>query len=205
MSELPASPPFHEPPNLAVTRILNKVAEGDDASAAQLLPLVYDQLRRAAQQHMQAERRDHTLTATALVHEAYLKLVGPRDIPWAGRGHLYAAAAQAMRRILIDHARARAASVGGHRTAGDAALAIAGLESISIDDNLDGLLALDDALTRLEVVDAQAAAVVRLRFFAGLSIEQAALALAVSERTVKRDWAFARGWLRQALDPADAS
>ena len=96
-----------------VTLLMNAAADGDTAAAAQLLPLAYDQLRRAAQQRMDAERGDHTLSATALVHEAYLKLVGPRQVPWAGRGHFYAAAAQAMRRILIDHARSRAARGGG--------------------------------------------------------------------------------------------
>lgn len=173
------------------------------APAEALFEQVYDQLRRAAQEQMKNERGGHTLSATALVHEAYLRLVGPREIPWQNRAHFYAAAAEAMRRILIDRARAKHGRNAASRDARRRALAISGLDSMPLDENSDGILALDDALCRLEGVDAQAAAVVRLRFFAGLDIEQTAAALGVSVRTVKRDWTFARGWLRQDLERGD--
>ena len=179
--------------------LMTAAAGGDRAAADRLLPMVYEQLRKAAQQQMAGERAGHTLSATALVHEAYLKLVGPREVAWAGRGHFYSAAAEAMRRILIDRARARHGRDPASREARLRALVITGLESIDPDETPDGLLALDDSLGRLEGVDAQAAAVVRLRFYAGLDIEQTGAALGVSPRTVKRAWTFARGWLREDL------
>ena len=183
-----------------VTPLLQAAERSDRAAADQLLTLVYDQLRRAAQQMMQAESSGNTLSATALVHEAYLRLVGPRDIPWQGRAHFYQAAAQAMRRILIDRARTKSGRSPAARESRRRALEISGLASIRIDENPEGTLALDEALCRLEGVDAQAAAVLRLRFFAGLDIEQTAKVLGVSARTVKRDWSFARGWLREELE-----
>ncbi len=149
---------------------------------------------------MAGERAGHTLSATALVHVAYLKLAGPREVPWAGRAHFYAAAAETMRRILIDRARARHGRAPDSREARLRALAITGLESVSPAENSDGLLALDDALVRLEGVDAQAAAVVRLRFYAGLDIEQTAAALGVSPRTVKRDWTLPAAGFARTLD-----
>ena len=177
-----------------VTLLMNAAADGDTAAAAQLLPLAYDQLRRAAQQRMDAERGDHTLSATALVHEAYLKLVGPRQVPWAGRGHFYAAAAQAMRRILIDHARSRAARGGGGLRLED----IGDINALAAADS-EQILAVDAALVRLETDDPEAAAVVRLRFFAGLSVDQAAEALGISPRTVARLWGYARAVLYREL------
>jgi len=170
-----------------------------------LLPLVYNQLRAAAQNQMASERNagaGHTLSATALVHEAYLKLVGPREIPWANRGHFYSAAAEAMRRILIDRARAKFGRDGVTDQGRKVALRLSGMESAAVDENEEGFLALDDAIQRFEKVDPQAAAVVRLRFFTGLDLASTALALGISERTVKRDWAFARAWLRSDLDRA---
>jgi RNA polymerase sigma factor (TIGR02999 family) len=164
------------------------------------LTLVYGQLRAIAQQRMAGERRSHTLQATALVHEAYVRLLGREDIQWADRGHFFRAAAEAMRKILIDHARAKNADKRG---GGKAALAIANVADLAADGDSAGILALDDAMVRLEQVDAQAAAVVRLRFYAGLSEEAAAQALDISERTVRRDWAFARGWLRETLERDD--
>jgi len=177
-----------------VTLLMNAAADGDTAAAAQLLPLAYDQLRRAAQQRMDAERGDHTLSATALVHEAYLKLVGPRQVPWAGRGHFFAAAAQAMRRILIDHARSRAARGGGGVRLED----IGDINALAAADS-EQILAVDAALVRLETDDPEAAAVVRLRFFAGLSVDQAAEALGVSPRTAARLWGYARAVLYREL------
>ncbi len=187
------------------TVLMSAAACGDRDAADRLLSMVYEQLRKAAQVQLAGERTGHTLSATALVHEAYLKLVGPREVAWAGRGHFYAAAAEAMRRILIDRARARHGRGGrggdsDSREARVRALAIAGLGSIGLEENSDGLLALDDALVRLEGVDSQAAAVVRLRFYAGLDLEQTGAALGVSPRTVKRDWTFARSWLREDLE-----
>ncbi len=167
------------------------------------MPLVYDQLRRAAQLHLTNERANHTLSATALVHEAYLKLVGPRDVAWQNRGHFYAAATQAMERILIDHARAKGAAIRGGPEARRAAIALASLPSPSSAQENAGFLILADAIARLEGVDAEAARVVRLRYYAGLTIEQTAAAMGTSEPTVKRAWAFARAWLRNAVESED--
>ena len=177
-----------------VTILMQAAADGDTSAADRLLPLVYDQLRRAAQQRLASERPDHTLSATALVHEAYLKLVGPRQIPWAGRGHFYSAAAQAMRRILIDHARSRAARGGGALRLED----IGDVGALASADS-EQILAVDAAVTRLEGEDPEAAAVVRLRFFAGLSVDQAAEALGISPRTAARVWAYARAVLYREL------
>lgn len=165
-----------------------------------LLPLVYDQLRAAAQESLRRERPGHTLQATALVHEAFLKLVGPREVPWQNRAHFYAAAAEAMRRILVDHARARAAHIRGGPEARRAALDLSALPDPASERESAGFLILDEAVTRLEGVDPEAASVVRLRYFAGLDVEQTAAALGVSTATVKRVWAFARGWLKEAIE-----
>ncbi len=176
------------------TTLMNAAAGGDKSAADRLLPLVYDQLRRAAELRMLGERADHTLSATAIVHEAYLRLVGPRQVPWASRGHFYAAAAEAMRRILVDHARARRARGGGATRLEEiedvVALAAADSEQI---------LAVHAALSRLESEDPEAAAVVRLRFFAGLSVDQAAEALGISPRSAARLWAYARAVLFRSL------
>ena len=168
---------------------------GDKTAADRLLPLVYEQLRRAAQLELARERKDHTLPATALVHEAYLKLVGPRQLPWADRAHFYAAAAEAMRRILVDHARAHGR--GGRRVPLDevrdvASLAEAGSERI---------LAVDAAVERLAGEDPEAAAIVRLRFYAGLSVDDAAAAMGLSPRTAARLWNYARATLYRELSP----
>ncbi len=179
------------------TGLLNAASQGDRAAADQLLPIVYEQLRRAAQLRMAAERPDHTLSATVIVHEAYLKLIGPRDLPWAGRGHFYSAAAEAMRQILLDHARqcARLKRGGGKAVVDlDAGLTLGAAVEESVD-----FVALDEAMRRLEAKDPRAAQVVRLRYFAGLSIEYTALAIGISERTVKNDWAFSRAWLAREL------
>lgn len=165
-----------------------------------LLPEVYADLRAAAQACLRGERAGHTLDATSLVHEAYLRLVGPRDIPWQNRAHFFAAASQAMRRILVDHARAKAADHRGGGTARRAAIELTQLPDPESAEESAGFLILDEAIARLEGVDPKAAAVVRLRYFAGLSIEETALALDASPATVKRDWAFARAWLRDAIE-----
>lgn len=167
-----------------------------------MVPLVYEQLRSAAQRELAAERQGHTLSATALVHEAYLRLVGQRQVPWAGRGHFYAAAAEAMRRVLIDHARGRRRlRRGGGDAARPDAAALASISELFASDCGEEFLMLDSALRRLEVEDPEAAQVVRLRFFAGLSGDETALALGKSPSTVDRDWAWARAWLFRQLRP----
>jgi RNA polymerase sigma factor (TIGR02999 family) len=176
-----------------VTRILSAIEQGDPQAAAQLLPLVYDELRKLAAQKLARESPGQTLQATALVHEAYLRLVdhGP-DYPWANRSHFFAAAAEAMRRILIDRARdRRRIKRGGGWRREDLDLNTL----LSDDAPADDLLDLDMAITRLEAIDRQAAELVKLRLFAGLTMDHAAAALGVSRRTAERDWTFARTWL----------
>lgn len=177
------------------TLLLNAAASGDTSAADRLLPLVYDQLRKAAQQDLAHERADHTMSATALVHEAYLRLIGPRQIPWQNRGHFYTAAAQSMRRILIDHARSRVAKHAKTTPLSS----IADVASLAATDS-DTILAVDAALSRLENDDPDAAALVRLRFYAGLSVDQAAEALGMSPRSAARLWLYARAVLYRALE-----
>jgi RNA polymerase sigma factor (TIGR02999 family) len=182
----------------AVTRILT--ADNPDA-AMELLPLVYEQLRKSAQLQMAGERPDHTLSATALVHEAYMKLVGPRDVPWANRAHFYGAAAQAMRQILIDHAKGRVRLKRGGPQ-GRAAVHGTDFEDLPVlaVRQPEVILSFDAALQGLEADSPRAAEVVRLRFFAGLSIDQTAQAMGVSDRTVDRLWLYARAWLHRTME-----
>jgi RNA polymerase sigma factor (TIGR02999 family) len=187
-------PPSREPED--ATRWLLAAASGDKEAADHLLPLVYEQLRRAAQRDLAGEPLGQTLSATALVHEAYLKLVGPRDVPWAGRGHFYAAAAEAMRRILLDHARAR----NRHGAPPLPLTAIGDVAALSTADSAQ-ILAVDEAFERLERADPEAAAMVRLRFYAGLSVDEAAQALGLSARTAARLWTYARAVLYRDLSP----
>jgi RNA polymerase sigma factor (TIGR02999 family) len=179
-----------------VTRLLDAIDQGDSQAAGQLLPLVYDELRKLAAQKLVQEKPGQTLQATALVHEAYLRLVGSGDRPqWEGRGHFYAAAAEAMRRILIDGARRKTAQIHGGewvRVAGDAA-------ELAAAEPSEDLLALDEALTRFADVDPTAAELVKLRYFAGLSQAEAAEALGLAPRSADRSWAYARAWLRAAI------
>jgi RNA polymerase sigma factor (TIGR02999 family) len=178
-----------------LTLLLNE-AISDDERLRRLLPVVYAQLRATAQAALAMERPDHTLQATALVHDAYLKLVGVREVPWANRAHFFAAAAEAMRRILIDHARAKsAAKRGGAR--GKTPWSLIDLAVSS--DPLE-VLALDEAFSRLEREEPDVAAVVRLRLFAGLTGDHTAMALGISPRQVDRHWAYARAWLARELD-----
>jgi RNA polymerase sigma factor (TIGR02999 family) len=180
-----------------VSRILADLAQGDPHAAAQLLPLVYEELRRLAAQRLAGEAPGQTLQPTALVHEAYLKLVGPDPgRAWNDRAHFFAAAAEAMRRILIDRARQkRRQKHGGGRQRVPLAEADAVAES-----SADDLLALDEALTRLAAEHPRKAELVKLRYFAGLSEEEAAAVLGLSRATASRSWAFARAWLINALD-----
>lgn len=195
-------PSVTEPPENHVTQLIDAAARGDSAALDQLLPLVYDQLRAAARHLLASERPGHTLQPTALVHDAYLKLFGPRDIPWQNRSHFYAAGAQAMRRILIDHARAKAARGGSAKAAHPAVLAdLPDLFSLAHAEP-DTILAVDAALVRLESEDPRAAEVVRLRFFAGLSVDQTAAAMGISPRSAARLWDFARARLHMLLEHA---
>jgi RNA polymerase sigma factor (TIGR02999 family) len=179
-----------------VTRLLEAAEQGDKQAAADLLPLVYDELRRLAAARIANERHGHTLDGTALVHEAWMRLVGDTDrARWKGRGHFLAAAADAMRRILIDSARRRQAAKrggAGHR------VDLSESDRVLLPDP-DTLLAIDDALIALDADDASSASIARLRLFAGLSVEEAADALGISRATAFRDWAYARAWLSSAL------
>jgi RNA polymerase sigma factor (TIGR02999 family) len=184
-------PAVHE-----VTRILKEAGPGNPHASEALLPLVYEELRKLAAVRMSAEREDHTLQATALVHEAYLRLVGGDDLQWASRAHFFAAAAEAMRRILIEHARARM----GPKRGGSLGKLPIDVVDLAATDDPEQILALEEAISRLEKEDVEAARVVRLRFYAGLSIEETAKALDTSASTVKRDWSFARAFLFRALE-----
>jgi RNA polymerase sigma factor (TIGR02999 family) len=182
-----------------VTRLLDAAAAGDTAAAADLLPLVYDELKKLAAARLAAEDPGQTLQATALVHEAYLRLVGgntPQD--WNGRGHFFAAAAEAMRRILIETARRKKAERHGGGWARHELIDA----DLAVDTSGDDLFAVDEALTRLAAVDPRAAQLVELRFFLGLTLDEAAAHLGLQQRTAYRDWAYARAWLRKALDEA---
>jgi len=178
------------------TRLLEEADKGESQAAEALLPLVYDELRKLAAKRMSEERKDHTLQTTALVHEAYLRLVGNRNIKWANRAHFFAAAAEAMRRILIEHARAKQ----GSRRGGDRRKLPIDVLDLATADDPEQILALEEAISRLEKEDADAARVVRLRFYAGLSIEETAASLGASSSTVKREWSFARAFLFRVLE-----
>jgi RNA polymerase sigma factor (TIGR02999 family) len=182
-------------PDSTAIQVMQDVAQGKPGAADALLPLVYAQLRELAAQRMRQERTDHTLQATALVHEAYLRLVGGQPAGWASRALFFHAAAEAMRRILIEHARARAREKrGGKRDR--VTLDVLDLAAAA---NPDEIVALEEAFARLEEQEPDIAAVVRLRFYAGLSVEEAAEALGKSVRTIHREWTYARAWLWRQL------
>jgi len=181
---------------IEVTHILSAIEQGDLHAAEQLLPLVYEELRKLAAHKLAQEKPGQTLEATALVHEAYLRLVDTDKVQhWNSRGHFFAAAAEAMRRILVEQARRKDREKHG---GGCQRVALDGLE-LAVDLPVADLLPLDEALTALAERDAQTAQLVQLHCFAGLSIEQAAQVLGLSPRTAYRDWAFARAWLYRAL------
>src|SRR5688572_2231040 len=192
-----------------VTRILSAIDAGDLQAGEKLLPLVYDELRKLAAQRMGAERSGHTLQATALVHEAYLRLVDMAEPQrWSSRGHFFAAAAEAMRRILIDRARRhqRVRHGGGRKRLDIGQLDSTDLELDQGDEGArDRLLALDEALTRLEGEEPEVAAVVKLRYFAGLTIDEAAAVSGLSVRTINRHWAYAKAWLYRNLREQDGA
>jgi RNA polymerase sigma factor (TIGR02999 family) len=189
--------PRPEAPPSDVTQLLLAWGAGDRSAGDRLLPAVYAELRRQAARAMRREPTEHTLQATALVHEAYLRLVDQRRVVWQNRAHFFGVAAQLMRRILVDHARARhAAKRGG--AAQQLTLHDADAAAVSGEERVD-VLALHEALERLAALDAVQARLVELRYFGGLNIEETAQALDVSPATVKREWAIARAWLRREL------
>ena len=178
-----------------VTVLLQRFRKGDQEAANQLLPLVYEELKRLAAIRMKSERRDHTLQPTALVHEVYLKLAMGAPVDWQNRAHFFAVAAQHMRRIIVDHARAATAGKRG-----------GGRQSVALDDFMgttlppdESMLALDEALDQLKEIDKRAARVVELRFFGGLTEREVAEVLDIGVTTMKRDWEFARAWLGTRL------
>jgi RNA polymerase sigma factor (TIGR02999 family) len=186
-----------------ITRLLKAWGRGDRQALERLTPLVYDQLLRLARRQMRAERQGHTLQSTALVHEAYLRLAQAGDIEWTDRVHFFAVAAQMMRRILVDAARARSTKKRGgdmDRVDHPDADELAGLPDMSTERAAD-VCAIDDALASLARVDPRRAQVVELRFFGGLTIEETAAAMNVSPQTVVRDWNVARAWLTRELRP----
>jgi RNA polymerase sigma factor (TIGR02999 family) len=183
----------------AVTDLLQAWASGDQGALDELLPLVYDELRRQARRYMRAQPAGHTLQTTALVHEAYLRLVGQAPVEWKGRAHFFGVAAKAMRSILVDHARARSAAKRGGSARAitlDDAGRLAGPQA-SVD-----VLALHEALGRLAELDSRKSQLVELRYFGGLGIDEAAAVMGVSTATVKREWTTARAWLRRELSVA---
>ena len=179
-----------------VTQLLKAMGHGDTEAAAQLLPLIYGELHRLAKSYMRRERPDHTLQATALINEAYLKLAH-NDVDWNNRAHFIGVAANVMRRVLVDHARSRNAE---HRGGGLQRVELQDHSAIS-PEQLDEVLALDVALIRLEQHNARQARVVELRYFGGLSVEEIASLLGIASRSVKRDWSLARIWLFHELRP----
>jgi RNA polymerase sigma factor (TIGR02999 family) len=178
-----------------ITQLLVEWSRGDQAALEQLMPLVYDELRRLARSYLRRERPDHTLQPTALVHEAYLRLIEQHSVNWQNRAHFFGLASQMMRRILVNHALARAADKRG-----GPAQKLSLDEATSLTDEREvGLIALDEALKELERLDPRQTRIVELRFFGGLSIEETAEALGLSPATVKREWTTAKLWLRRQI------
>lgn len=178
-----------------VTQLLLEWSAGNEQVLEEMLPLIYDELRRLAHHFLYRERPGHTLQTTALVHEAYLKLIDQKDARWQNRAHFFAIAAQAMRRILMDSARRHVAEKRG---GGGEKLSLAEVASISPEPNTN-LLALDEALHALAEIDPQQSHIIELRYFGGLTIEETAEVMKLSPATIKREWAMARAWLHQAL------
>jgi RNA polymerase sigma-70 factor (ECF subfamily) len=181
-----------------ITRLLTRWGDGDQSALGELMPVVYGEMRKLADSYMRQERRDHTLQPTALVHEAFLRLAETRRVAFENRVHFYGAAAQAMRRILVDYARSHLAEKRGH---GSATVDLDQASDVGIDVRVD-LVALDEALDGLAAVAPRPAKVVELRYFGGMSIDETAAFLDIAPATVKRHWAFARSWLYRALRSA---
>jgi RNA polymerase sigma factor (TIGR02999 family) len=179
-----------------ITHLLKEWSNGDEQALDQLTPLVYEELRHQAARYLQRERIGHTLQTTALVNEAYLRLIDARDLDWKNRAHFFAIAANLMRRVLVDYARRRDA----HKRGGSSTIRLTLDEKIIAVNEIDvDLLAIDEALNKLAEIDSQQARIVELRFFSGLSVEETAQALGISPKTVKRDWSVARAWLRREI------
>ena len=174
-----------------ITQLLKQWGEGKGQALDELMPLVYDELKRLAGSYLRRERPDHTLQSAALVNEAYVRLIDQNQVQWQNRGHFFGIAAQMMRRILVDHARSHLADKRG---AGAPVLSLDEVVAEARNQSIN-LLGLDEALSKLEKIDSQQGKIVELRFFSGLSIEETATVLGVSPATVKRDWAAARAWL----------
>lgn len=191
--EREAAPPASA---LAVTRLLGRVREGDHAATDELMTLVYDDLRRLADRYLSEERPGQTLQPTALVHEAYLRLVGSSE-GWQNRAHFFGAAARSIRRILLDRARVRRSE---RRGGGRASLPLEAAAEVAAGEPQPDILMLDEALERLAALDAAKARVVELRFFGGLGVDETAEVLGTSTSTVERDWRFARAWLHRELE-----
>jgi RNA polymerase sigma-70 factor, ECF subfamily len=178
-----------------ITQLLAAWSAGDKAALDALIPIVYDELRRQASRYLRRERPGHTLQTTALINEAYLRLVDQKSMRWQNRAQFFGIAAQLMRRILVDHARAKhRAKRGGS----DVRVSLTDATSITKDPDLD-LVELDEALTRLAEIDPQQSKIVELRFFSGLNVEETAAALNISAATVKRDWSIAKAWLHREI------
>lgn len=182
-----------------VTTLLAQATDGNEHAANELLPLVYQQLRAIASNRMAGENPAHTLQATALVNEVFVRLFGDRKVPWQNRAHFYATAAQAMRRVLLDHAKAK----GRKKRGGAGRRMPLNVAELASSEDPEQILALDAALCRLEEQNPEAASVVRLRFYAGLSVDETAEALEMSPRTIDRRWKFARAWLFEQLSEPD--
>ena len=185
-----------------VTALLGQIRAGNQDVAGQLVPLIYDELRRIAGAQMRRERAGHTLQATALVHEAYMRLAGEQEIQWQNRAHFFAIAARVMRQVLLDYARQRRAEKRGGE----------GAQNVEIDvelllgaNRIEEIVALDEVVTRLSELDPQQGRLVELRFFAGLNVEETAEVMGISESTVKREWRLAKAWLHRALATAESA
>ena len=189
-----------DPSTHDVTRILRAWSDGDRRALDELIPIVYEELRRQAARYLRRERPDHTLQTTALIHEAYVRLVDQKDVRWQNRAHFFGVAAQLMRRILVDHARKdQALKRGGP------AVALPLEEAAAVSGGPDmNLVALDEALTKLAAVDERKGRVVELKYFGGLTAEEAAEVLGVSEATVRHDWGLAKAWLRREIAGGDS-
>jgi len=187
----------HDQPTHQVTRILEAIQGGDLKAADELLPIVYDELRRLAARRLSQEKPGQTLQATALVHEAYIRLVGSRDPGWANRRHFFMAAAEAMRRILVDRARRKASA----RHGGGRNRVLLDEEALEVNDPPEQMVALNDALDKLAAEDGPKAELVKLRYFAGLTIPEVATAMGISLTTAKRYWFYSRAWLMRELGP----
>jgi RNA polymerase sigma factor (TIGR02999 family) len=179
-----------------ITHLLKEWSAGNERALAELTPLVYDELHQQAARYLRRERPGHSLQTTALINEAYLRLIDAKDVQWQSRTHFFAIAANLMRRILVDHARRRDAEKRG---GSQIRLTLDGVLAVAKETDVD-LLAIDEALDRLAAIDSQQARVVELRFFSGLSVDETAAALGVSPKTVKRDWSVARAWLRREIE-----